>query len=186
MKEGMLQCSSLSGTLASTRSSTPPGYSPGSTESSRQKRQCFTLPSKSPSRMQPQRSSWEPEAFSNCIAFWNVLGILLLALPPGSQCNGSAWLCSVLQNAVEGDSRRDTESLKHLGFPVSLARNLLFSISFPVFSGIISKSFHSPSVILIHTSKIYRLAVKTTEQLQWISPFVLSLPFNLFLYWFLK
>lgn len=44
----------------------------------------------------------------NCTAFGDVLGILLLVFPwvPSA---GSAWLCSVLQNAVEGDSRREMQ-----------------------------------------------------------------------------
>lgn len=94
-------------------------YSQRSTESSRRKRRCFTTPSKFSSRMQPQRASQALEAISNCIAFWNVLGNLLLLLPQVPSVE-APHDCSVLQNAVEGDSRRDTETLKHLGFPVIL------------------------------------------------------------------
>lgn len=59
---------------------------------------------------------------SHCVAFGDVLGILLLVF---SWVPGVAALhdCAVLsKNAVEGDSRRkDTENLKHLGLPVTLA-----------------------------------------------------------------
>lgn len=64
-------------------SSTPPEILPGKHGAPGGKGNLLpsTTPSKFPSGMQPQRSSQEPEAASNCIAFRNVLGILLLALP---------------------------------------------------------------------------------------------------------
>lgn len=111
MKEGMLQCSNVGVPGASTQGSHSSEALLGEAQDTPgENSKVLTVPPKFFPWM--RLSKLKPGAGnSNCTAFGDVLGILLLVFPwvPSA---GSAWLCSALRIAVEGDSRRETEKTR--------------------------------------------------------------------------
>lgn len=156
MKEGMLHCIKVSVTVASTLGShTRLSLLRRLREAQNTHSKVFTVP--------PEFLPWmrlsqiKPGAGnSNCTAFGDVLGILLLVFPRVPSA-GSAWLCSALQKTlwkeILGGRRRKPKASRSPwkpGFQGS-RWNLMFGVSFPVFLGLLSEI---RIVTLVHTSEI--------------------------------